>query len=474
MRRNNLLMGCLDAKKPEGRNRRGFTLLEMCMVLFIGGVALVAGIDMLQQYRAQQALKINEERISTIKKALAGYIGKNNRLPCAAPRNVGPADVNYGRGVDCAVAAVAPATVSVPGINQTTNAVDLLRPVRIGAVPVRDLGLSSAYIGDTWGNQFIYAVTEALTAAPFNPSLAAINIIKDPATPLVSELTPPGSAFYTVIGPGKNGKGAWSIDGRLKSACPIAPLAHEDWNCNETLMAVSGARFVAAPFSTSQNAQFFDDQVIYSNVANPIDLPVCGPSQVLTSDAAGENFICKDLPFVPPDCAAGERLTSNGGGVFTCQATPFMPPACPAGQYLARAPDGLNFTCVAPDPPPPPPPPPTVPSCGTSAVLSGNGTGFICQSLAIKTVEVTCTPQEYPPSWWNDWQCEATCPAGTSVTGGGFIAPNVDTFKGRNAYMRATGYFCSINFEGHNCKDGSSAYINGCGYRCSATCAYIQ
>jgi prepilin-type N-terminal cleavage/methylation domain-containing protein len=137
--------------------RRGFTLLELSVV--IGIIALIAGVGMNMASGAITAANRiqSQERLNTIKQALDSYARTYGYLPCPSSRAAVPSNITFGNearpgGTGC--------TASGPGIIQNGN-------VWIGAVPVRTLGLPDNYAGDAWGNKLTYAVSDALKTAPY-------------------------------------------------------------------------------------------------------------------------------------------------------------------------------------------------------------------------------------------------------------------------------------------------------------------
>jgi type II secretory pathway pseudopilin PulG len=449
-------------------NRRvcGFSLIEICVVTMLGGIALTAFLDIMKQYRAQQVLAINNERIATIQKALTGYFNENSHLPCVAPRNVAVGTATFGVAQDCDPIAPPPPPGSMAQAPGTGG-----RIVRIGAVPVRALGLSDDYAADSWGNLFTYAVTESLAtpAIPFNAANGAVNIM-NPITG-GSEVTPPGSAFYAVVGHGQSGNGAWTTAGVQSSLCPAVAVTYDDRNCQDT------ATFASVPLSTAATAAHFDDQLIYVNTANAIILPTCLPNQVLTS-TDGSTITCVVVPPLPV-CNATQRLTSTDGITLTCADVPdttLPPPACIYPQYLTRL-DATHFTCTGPAPGTTPPPP--LPDCGTTQVLRAVGGVLVCKTPVIDTVVRSCSMNVLLPGSTSSYKCTIGCPSGYVATGGGMDQSHTHSNKGHSLYNQdgSTGTYVAGNY--YRCASDAGTCINGwtggatCGMRCYVTCARI-
>jgi prepilin-type N-terminal cleavage/methylation domain-containing protein len=124
--------------------RRGFSLLELSMVLVVSGLMLGFLTQMTSSVDAAQCYTSTKTQIITINEAIQRFARKNDRLPMPAARNIGIEDINYGRE---ALAA----------------AIDQAGGVSFGALPFQALGLSPTMAGDCWGNKFTYMVTTALT-----------------------------------------------------------------------------------------------------------------------------------------------------------------------------------------------------------------------------------------------------------------------------------------------------------------------
>ena len=123
----------MQFKQPQ----RGFTLVEMAMVLVIFGLLLAALLVSLQ---AQRNLALQTETNNTLniaRKALLGFAQTQGRLPCPATAASNGAESPVGGGV-------------------CTQQIGFLPAATLGVQPVDAQG----FVLDGWNNQIRYAVTQ--------------------------------------------------------------------------------------------------------------------------------------------------------------------------------------------------------------------------------------------------------------------------------------------------------------------------
>lgn len=220
------------------RRTRGFSLLEMSVVLAIISVIAVLGLEGLAIFMNRSAYTSSQERMQVIKTALAKHRYVYGYLPCPAGHTLGAGNVNYGKelrsGADC-------------------GSSTLTASIYYGDVPVRDLNLPLSYLKDGFGSRFRYAVTASMTrpgtsAGRFGHtnSTAAIRIrtgkIEEPCTSNCQQLS---MAAYVLLSFGEDRRGT--------TATNCAPNANFDGmidsvNCrfgNGQTLRVNGAGAVA-------------------------------------------------------------------------------------------------------------------------------------------------------------------------------------------------------------------------------------
>ena len=135
------------------KNGRGFTLLEMSIVLIIMAVMLGGGISTFLAYVKKEGYQNTEQRLQRIEEMLVKYRRVYNRLPCPADITRAVDTSEYGREAlnkgSCTGGVIA-ANLS------SGNMVS-------GMVPTKTLGLPDDYAFDSWGRRIRYAVDKRYT-----------------------------------------------------------------------------------------------------------------------------------------------------------------------------------------------------------------------------------------------------------------------------------------------------------------------
>lgn len=232
--------------------RRGFTLLEMSIVLVIIGVVtggiMVVFSKSIERRQAQET----QVKMQAIQQALLDYRRAFGRIPCPADVTLSLSSASFGTessnsGNDCA------------GAN---NVVLTASTVYLGMAPVRALRLPDGMAIDGWGRRIMYAVDKNLAATDAFSTVA----ISDATTRLTIKdagaATKTASAVYVLLSYGPNGHGAYPRSGGSRIA-NNSGAADELENCNCNSSAATGtlnATFVQKPATLDA----YDDVVAYS------------------------------------------------------------------------------------------------------------------------------------------------------------------------------------------------------------------
>jgi prepilin-type N-terminal cleavage/methylation domain-containing protein len=171
-------------------SRRGFSLLEMSIVMVIIA-AVVASGAMMGQSTIDTARKVStNNKLDAIEAALMAYRQAYNRLPCPGDATLTDSAANAATyGVEAAnkgscTGSLPAANASYTlGVNSNTSSPVLSGSVVVeGAVPVRTLGLPDEFQLDGWGRKIAYAVPAPYTASNafvtygISPSCGAITV----------------------------------------------------------------------------------------------------------------------------------------------------------------------------------------------------------------------------------------------------------------------------------------------------------
>jgi len=253
-------------KRPR-KTEKGFTLVEMAMVILITGVFLLSGIVLLHSYLRQSHIKTTQGRMQAIETAINSFYQANGRLPCVASltdlETAGTfgKEIGYPPPADCrtAVAAGVSSGTGKSGVNK----------VQVGAVPVRTLNLPDQDMTDAWNDNFIYAVTAPMASATL-ASGAATGVFLPVTTGEITLLdskghsvtNPAGSAQYVLISNGADRVGAFS-GGIQLGACTAGTT--ETPNCNVSPAPPSPVTFAKTLLNSDVvGAGQYDDYVEFN------------------------------------------------------------------------------------------------------------------------------------------------------------------------------------------------------------------
>lgn len=277
------------------RKSRGFSLVEIAIVLAILGFVLTIGLQATGAYLSHERRKVSLARVAGLDVALANFVAVQGRLPC-------PADGSLATGV------------ALAGVEARTALTGVCTAMDTGVVPWVTLGLTEAEALDGWNTRISYRTITAVAAPPnlgftSNRALdatgcdpggaaarAAVTVggqsvetcaagctlatlanctspanfvtgrglsVRSDVAPLGILLMDPAAltgAAYVLISHGENRGGGYDSIGTLQAGTP-ANGALEAPNANNQALPVLPAAFIDAPFNDSDGAARFDDIV---------------------------------------------------------------------------------------------------------------------------------------------------------------------------------------------------------------------
>ncbi len=133
---------------------RGFTIIEMAIVLTILALVLGGGLSIAASMIETEKSDTTTERMNTIMTTLKQYAEAKDQLPCPADGTIAWNAANFGVGTG---------TGTPPGGCTAANETVSVGDVVAGVVPVGTLGLDPIYMLDGWNRRITYVVDEDLT-----------------------------------------------------------------------------------------------------------------------------------------------------------------------------------------------------------------------------------------------------------------------------------------------------------------------
>ena len=270
------------------RERRGFTLIEILVVIVILGLIMAMAAVLLRSVSATQKRSITSSRLANIEAALVQFVMQQRRLPC-------PADGTQSASAGGAEVWAAGAC--------TTNQAN-------GVVPWRALGLSAADATDGWDRRITYRVasdlvaanamdlswcdpagTGGLVAGACNATCTAGNPVNctPPSTYLAGKglvlrnlagtivMNPAGSpstgAAYVLVSHGESGGGAYLDNGVLATSTTTDGTEEQKNYANAAL----GAYYVDDQTTDVGGTNHFDDVVLRPSVLSVANKAGLGP-----------------------------------------------------------------------------------------------------------------------------------------------------------------------------------------------------
>ncbi len=210
-------------------NIRGFSLIELAIVVMVIGITIGAGLTVLSQYSSQSKITQTKLRIEAILDVINEYADEYNSLPCPASYTA-PFGSNAHGLADCGAAYSGGGTV-------------------MGAVPTTNLGLYPTMSMDGWGRRMTYIVKSAATtpSTGLDTAVGSLELdLKD-----YTGATDYSEVVVIVMSHGENGYGAYNGRGSSRVATTNA-IQQEINNTDPDLQ-----------FNSSVSVAGFDDIVYF-------------------------------------------------------------------------------------------------------------------------------------------------------------------------------------------------------------------
>jgi len=314
-------------KSAPAQSQRGFTLLELAIVLIIISVVIGMSVSMSISVIATARLTATQQKMDAIGQALMQYRTANDRLPCPGDLTLAPGSADYGleAGADASSTigtgtGVCTGAGMLPAANSTAiGTTNTLATAAEGSLPALTLGLPANSMVDAWGNKFRYAVDITMTAnaafsyMPLSCVVGAITVSDGNGNARSS------GSIYALVSHGPNGHGAYSKNGVTVSAgdstadeltnCHCGPLGHPGAyspNYVQKLPAYDSGHVGNARY-------YFDDLVTYKEqwqMQTPRDKIVpCSKLQMYVADGLNSRVQIFTYPGT-----YSSQFGSNGAG----------------------------------------------------------------------------------------------------------------------------------------------------------------
>lgn len=267
--------------------RRGFTLLEMSIVLVIMGVIVTSFVTVLSAAMQKRQYQDTLAKMETIQKTLYDYRVAFDRLPCPGDGTIAINNASFGVEANnqgtCTGGAISANYAQTPAVNNR-DAVE-------GMVPVRTLRLGDEYAYDGWGRRFMYAVSKdatqvgAFTVISGFDTSTRMNILNTQHT-AKSNL-----AMEVLISFGPDGHGAFQRSGgatRVSSGSTNSDQL-ENCDCNSSAATTNlNAQFIQkdASQNPADKLDTFDDLLVFTTRMDYI-LPASLISQPFDASGGG-------------------------------------------------------------------------------------------------------------------------------------------------------------------------------------------
>ena len=225
-----------------------FSLVELSATITIASLVLVAVLSTKVSSINTDKVRITQNKISIINKALGNYLIQNKRLPCPAAINTVKTDSTYGNEGTRTPATTGECDGVGSGFYTSGNLI-------YGMVPFKALGLNIATSSDGFDNKFAYIVDKRFTTATTTPFKSLEGGITIESNNVGSFATLTDKAMFAIISYGANGYFAFPANSSTQNPASI----------NDNEIKNNTASFDAKLIAQANQSPAFDDIVFYQD-----------------------------------------------------------------------------------------------------------------------------------------------------------------------------------------------------------------
>ncbi len=303
---------------------RGFTLIELSIVIVIIGLLTAGVMQMYSNYIEQKGLTVTQDNIDNAQDKIMAFQQKYGFFPCPAERTP-PGDIAGNVASNCNAPA-ANGNVSTGGVR--IGLLPMFVPVDVNGNGTIEAGEGEVIANgrdafDGYNTRLTYAVTEnmAKDAATYAATATgSVQIEKDGGAAI--------NAPFIILSHGQSRQGGYTASG-ARITCDNSKVS-KFANCDDNAVFAE----VTNKVFDDKSVNYMDETAAYGVITS--GNPNCAAGQYITS--VGGSLIC--MPFNtktcsdPADAMVGIQPDATGGYQVVC-AKPSA--VCPAGQVLVQA-----------------------------------------------------------------------------------------------------------------------------------------
>ncbi len=260
-----------NKQSKKKQEKTAFTLVELAVVIMIASILITGLISVSVNSINTGNVRITNERMKEIYKAIGNYLVKNQKLPCPASLiRVKSTDTDYGKEERPNIS-----DTQICGDGSARGSYTTTTPATkfyYGAVPVKALGLGNDMAEDGFGSKFTYVVNQEMAGTyttPVNTSTPAFGtaILSDGTNQITiqekngaSTQTIVTDAVMAIISHGQNKFGAFNSNSNAQNN--TSTDADEASNY-ATAFTTATATFDGTFVSYSRGSDLFDDIVFF-------------------------------------------------------------------------------------------------------------------------------------------------------------------------------------------------------------------
>lgn len=261
---------------PIGQSRRrGFTLIEMSVVMVIVGLLTTMGLNMVKVMSASSRNTAAHGALTMAEQAIIAYAVGNTCLPCPADGSLASNATNAGVSLT-AGGATYTGCVGITAGCWATNPV----------LPWKTLGLSETEASDPWAGRLTYVVSghgflsDCTTPVPVEEAGGFKLQLNTSVTPNVSCYPLGALTIQSVSGSVQTTQAVYVLVSHgpdrsdARAVTTGALIADSNNSANQTLNAGAGTTFVQEGFVSMGGTTHFDDIVI--SKTGPLAVRACG------------------------------------------------------------------------------------------------------------------------------------------------------------------------------------------------------